>query len=251
MMIDLDTTEEIVERLPAFNETHQDNTKLNESIQFLSNVFELHQLYGENGVDAEYGVGSEIAAVREEREGGIEVEEEEKLNEIEGWANYEKEIRVLKLKLMEKNGECDKLGRKLFDITQEMKVKIDRMKQLEDNNEYRAQVIKLEEVIEEKERVIHDLKEKVRKNSINASEKTKLENIIMEKESEIKKVKEEMAEGEEDNRTKIEWLEKIIEENEKEMDYLKDDKVSLKTIIDDQKREITDLKESKVKCEDI
>ena len=38
----------------------------------------------------------------------------------------------------------------------------------------------------------------------------------MEKESEIKKVKEEMAEGEEDNRTKIEWLEKIIEENEKE-----------------------------------
>lgn len=74
MMIDLDSTEEIVERLAAFNETHQDNTNLDESIQFLSNVFELHQLYGENGVDAEYGVGSQIAAVTEVREGGIDAE---------------------------------------------------------------------------------------------------------------------------------------------------------------------------------
>ena len=58
-------------------------------------------------------------------------------------------IKLLSIKLADKNRECDLLGKRMFEMTQEMKITTDRMKQLEENN-YQTRVVILEEVVEEK-----------------------------------------------------------------------------------------------------
>ena len=83
---------------------------------------------------------------------GEKREEEQEIEERAESEVREKEedFVVLSFKLKHKNQECDELGKRVFDLTQEMKIASDRIKQLE-NHKYRAEVIKLEEKVEEKQ----------------------------------------------------------------------------------------------------
>ena len=244
---ELDTTKVIVDRIAAFmlseekpgsmenvlqfpasvvsidttivKEIHFDIVPLDESTQVLSNIYDLHHFYIENGnVDVQsngvetdiirYLGGVENAAqdngrfVEERRKyikykdqnnglkEGVTVdvaveEEKEEDKENEDYSLQDKEVEekeVIKFKLTKKNQECDILGKRLFDMTQELKIALDRTRQLEDNNKYRDEVLRLEEPLEGKTEMIEDMKEEAKNSN-----------------------------------SKIAWLEKLIEENDNEI----------------------------------
>ena len=115
----------------------------------------------------------------------------------------------------QRNKECDLLSKQLFEKSQRIKVLTDRVQQLENNNEYRKAVVRLEE-------------------------------ILVDKDSEIKNLEETIACGTRDNITKVTWFERIVEENENEIENLKEDNVKSEAKVVEL-QEAVELKEREVK----
>ena len=131
---------------------------------------------------------------------------------------------VLHQKLTRKNHECDLLSKQIFDKSQQVKILNDRVKNLEDENKYRLEVVRLEGLLEEKLETIRQMKESNESND-------------------------------KDNNDKITWLELLIEEREKDIDNWKEDHGNAKAevrrleeVLECERKEIKRL-EKKVECE--
>ena len=122
--------------------------------------------------------------------------------------------------------QVDKLGKELFQKEQKMKVMADRVKHLENSNNYRKEVTRLEGVVEQREAEIQMIKEELRRSKesnakiveeklklvreLKASEETKLQKIKALEEAEGK-----LQRTEVDNEEKLSKI-KDMEKNQEE-----------------------------------
>ena len=202
----LDTTKDLEERVVSNDNMDTCNGATNsylfsesdEPVQFLENVYRLYQTQPVlmnyvffNTIDTvTEGDDEETEPVNVAHE--VHVAEERKMEEPEGVdREFEGDNASLLVKLKQKNHECDLLSKHLFEKTNSLKILTDRVHQLENENEYRVQVVRLEELVEEKER-------------------------------EYKRLQESVAGELQDKNMKNAWLGKVIEENQNTIECMKE-----------------------------
>ena len=214
---------------------------LEESTQMLLNLYDLQSIYLEDGREVERIKEPDAEnqlkqKVNEKDEKGVEVVEESRQvhqedntetavverveAEKEEDAKKDDKYKDLSLKLLMKNQECDRLGAQLFEINQQMKISMDRIHQLENSNQYRSEVVKLEKALHIKEDYIKTLQEEIKGSTKDKEELVlKLGKACEEKEIEGKKYLECKGKNEEDASV-IASLELILEENKNTMKTL-------------------------------
>ena len=97
----------------------------------------------------------------------------------------QEENEALTRKLTMKEHECDLLNKQLFEVNRQMKIAGDRIKQLEDDNQYRKEVVKLEKALQIKEDFIRDLQEEFRRCATDKADlSVRLKTICEDKEKE-------------------------------------------------------------------
>ena len=121
--------EEAIEEL-ADNDINSVLVVEEEGEKLVEQVIEVKDKFIDNDTD-----GVAVVKRKKEKEQMIETTEESEVREKDEY------VIVISLKLKHKNQECDKLGKSVFDWSQQIKISSDRIAYLENNN-FRTQVVK-------------------------------------------------------------------------------------------------------------
>ena len=200
LVSDESSTENHMETIDDYNKalTGHDN-----SVVFLNNLYELHSLYQQNDSNKCCLLTAELekkVSIQKERITTLEAEKERQDIQVEKYAN------------------------ELFLKEQKIKILADRARQLENSNDYRKEVARLEVVVEQGEVKLRTLEEELngsKERHIQAVE----ENHVVRKELEASMKKESMMEEEIDKmNNKIKELEADLKNSKEKVAILEENK---------------------------
>ena len=214
---------------PDINDKNDDALPENSSLAYLNNLYELHSLHKQNNINEGCFYTADL---------------EKKVDQ------QEKRLATLEREKQEQKVQIEKYAKELFKKEQRIKIFADRVKQLENSNNYRKEVERLQVVVEQGEVEVRSLKEELKGYKEKTYQAVE-ENHVVKKELQVSmEKKSEITKELEEKKKRIKELEVDLENNKEKMTMLEENKTSLLNANTVLKNEAKVLKQKKRAEED-